>query len=444
MMPQLLVHTRRSALGATTSQQRMAAAFLSLLLGATTFSSPLAAQTAPAAGARAPIDWTVPANAYYPDAGNAWQRRSARAVGFDSTKLAQAVAFAIESENRTPRDLELAHYQSFGREPFGDAIGEFAPRGEAAGMIVRGGYIVSEWGDVDRVDMTFSVSKSFLSTTVGLAVDRGLIHDVNDLVAPYVPFVVSQHPVRGGLGADRPANGNMLHPFTGPHNARIRWDDLLRQTSDWDGVLWGKPEWADRPDRDAASWLGRSRKDPGTAYEYNDTRVNLLALAATNVWRRPLPEVLREHIMDPIGASSTWRWMGYHTSFILLDGRAVEVVSGGGHWGGGMFISARDQARFGLLTLRRGQWKGKQLLSDAWVKHATTPTVPQPTYGYMNWFLNTDGRYLASATPKTFAHVGNGTNIIIAIPEHDLLIVARWISNGAVDGLVQRVLAALE
>lgn len=393
---------------------------------------------------RAPLEWTVPGNAYFPDAGPAWQRRTARAAGLDSARLAAAIAFAIENESRTPRDLELAHYQSFGREPFGDAVGVFAPRGDATGMIVRGGYIVAEWGDPDRVDMTFSVSKSFLSTTVGLAVDRGLVRNVHDTVARYIGPIVSLHPARSGLGADRPMTGQLLDPFSGPHNARITWDHLLRQTSDWDGVLWGKPEWADRPDRDAATWLDRERKEPGSTYEYNDTRVNVLALAATNVWRRPLPEVLREYIMDPIGASPTWRWMGYHTSRILLDGREVEVVSGGGHWGGGMFISARDQARFGLLTLRRGQWKGKQLLSEDWVRQATTPTAAQPTYGYMNWFLNTDGKYLASATPKTFAHVGNGTNIIIAIPEHDLLIVARWINNSAIDGFVQRVLASLQ
>ncbi len=419
-------------------------AFVSCALALLSTHVPAQAATATAAQQRAPLEWSIPANAYFPSAGNDWEKRSARAAGFDSAKLAQAVQFAVTNESRAERDLELAHYQSFGREPFGDAVGEFAPRDDPAGIVVRGGYIVAEWGDVDRVDMTFSVSKSFLSTTVGLAVDRGMIRDVNDRVAPYVPFVVSQHPAGTGLGADRPMRGNQLTPFTGPHNSTIRWDDLLRQTSDWDGVLWGKPEWADRPDRDNSTWLTRERTTPGTVYEYNDTRVNLLALAATNVWRRPLPEVLREHIMDPIGASNTWRWMGYKTSYVLIDGRAIEVVSGGGHWGGGMFISARDQARFGLLTLRRGQWKGQQLLSEAWVRMATTPTGPQPTYGYMNWFLNTDGKYLASATPKTFAHVGNGTNIIIGIPEHDVLIVARWINNGSVDGLVQRVLAAIQ
>ncbi len=415
------------------------AAFVATVLCATVVCSARAQGTT-----RTPATWQVPANAYYPDAGPGWQHRSAQAAGFDSARLASAIAFAVTEESRAPRDLEMAHYQSFGREPLGDPVGVFKSRGDPTGMIVKGGYIVAEWGDPDRVDMTFSVSKSFLSTTVGLAVERGMIHDVRDRVGPYMGPIVSLHPQEVGLREDRPADGQLLLPFTGAHNERITWDDMLRQVSDWDGTLWGKPEWADRPDRDASTWLTRERRTPGSAYEYNDTRVNLLALAATMVWRRPLPEVLREHVMDPIGASPTWRWMGYATSQIQLDGRAVEVVSGGGHWGGGMFINARDQARFGLLTLRRGQWKGQQIISEQWVQQALTPTPVQPTYGYMNWFLNTDGKYLASATPKTFAHVGNGTNIIIAIPEHDLLIVARWINNGSVDGLVQRVLAAMQ
>jgi hypothetical protein len=84
----------------------------------------------------APAEWTVPTNAYYP--GAVWERRPARAMGFDSARLAAAIGFAIENESRTPRDLELAHYQSFGREPFGDAIGLFAPRGDPTGRLPRG------------------------------------------------------------------------------------------------------------------------------------------------------------------------------------------------------------------------------------------------------------------------------------------------------------------
>ncbi|MCV4860463.1 hypothetical protein OFB63_30920, partial [Escherichia coli] len=67
--------------------------------------------------------------------------------------------------------------------------------------------------------------------------------------------------------------------------------------------------------------------------------------------------------MDPIGASNTWRWTGYRNAWIVLNGQPVQSVSGGGHWGGGMFINAYDMARFGLLTLHKGNWNGKQLLS---------------------------------------------------------------------------------
>ncbi|MCV4785205.1 hypothetical protein OFM36_37820, partial [Escherichia coli] len=80
-----------------------------------------------------------------------------------------------------------------------------------------------------------------------------------------------------------------LEPFESENNKRITWEHLLRQTSDWEGTLWGKPDWADRPDRDVSAWLSRQRNEPGTAYEYNDVRVNLLALCLLNVWRRPLP-----------------------------------------------------------------------------------------------------------------------------------------------------------
>ncbi|HEU0301901.1 MAG TPA: serine hydrolase [Longimicrobium sp.] len=381
---------------------------------------------------------------YYPGPGDDWERRAPAQVGMDPALLDSAVAFAVANESTAARDLELAHYQTFGREPFGEAVGPFAERGDPTGIIIRHGYIVAEWGDPRRVDMTFSVTKSFLSTTVGLALDRGMIRGVSDPVEPYVGPVFVLPPEGGGRHAGGLDEGRPLRLFDNERERRITWDHLLRQTSDWEGTLWGKPDWADRPLQNPQEWLTRPRNEPGAAYEYNDVRVNLLALAALGVWRRPLPQVLREQVMDPIGASPTWRWTGYENSWVLMDGVAVQSVSGGGHWGGGMFISARDMARFGLLTLRRGRWRDRQILSEEWVRMALTPTPVEPTYGFMNWFLNTDRAYLASAPASAFAHVGNGTNIIYADPENDLVIVARWIQNGAVDGLVQRVIAAVQ
>jgi hypothetical protein len=110
---------------------------------------------------------------YYPGPDEKWERRTAQQVGMDPARLNEAIAFAVANETKTPRNLELAHYQSIGREPFDDGIGPFKERGDPTGVILRQGYIVAEWGDPHRVDMTFSVTKSFLSTTVGLALDRG-------------------------------------------------------------------------------------------------------------------------------------------------------------------------------------------------------------------------------------------------------------------------------
>lgn len=379
------------------------------------------------------------ATPYVPPPGDAWERRAPAQVGMDAARLNSAVAFALANESQAPRDLELAHHQSFGREPFGEPVGPFAERGEPSGIVLRHGYVVAEWGDPHRVDMTFSVTKSFLSTVVGLAVDRGMIASVHDPVHPYVGPVF---PLRAGTLEVEPEAPGAL--FDDARERRITWDHLLRQTSDWEGTLWEKPDWADRPLRNPQEWLTRPRGEPGAAFEYNDVRVNLLALAALHVWRRPLPEVLRDEVMRPIGASTTWQWTGYDNSWVLMDGRAVQSVSGGGHWGGGMFISARDMARFGLLVLRRGEWGERRVLSEAWVRMALAPTPASPDYGFMNWFLNADRERLPSAPATAFVHLGNGTNAIYVDPGNDLVVVARWIANPALDGLVQRVLAAVE
>jgi len=380
---------------------------------------------------------------YVPPAG-AWERRSPSAMGMDSVKLADAIAYAIEKESKTPRDLELNHYQTFGREPFGAAIGPLAPRGGATGVILRKGYVVATWGDPNAVEITNSVTKSFLSTVVGLAFDAGRIRSVDDTVSQVMPPILRAYPNGTGLGADWPGDAKWLRPFDSPHNKRLTWDHLLRQVSDWEGTLWGKPEWADRPAQQVNSWTTRPRVEPGSVYEYNDTRVNVLALAALQVWRQPLPDILRDRIMEPIGASNTWRWYGYDNSWIVLDGKLVQSVSGGGHWGGGMMINAWDMARFGLLTQRRGVWGGKQLLSEAWVTKALTPTPAQPTYGYMNWFVNTDRKYVPAAPPQAFVHVGAGNNIIYVDPVNDVVAVVRWIdTNASVNGFVERLLSSL-
>lgn len=365
--------------------------------------------------------WAQENDHYYPPKHN-WETKAPEELGLDAHQIEQAVQFALDSENSDPRDLEL-HLNSRTNEPYNELIGPVKSRGPATGLIIKDGYVAAEWGEPDGVDMTFSVTKSFLSVTAGLAWDKGLIENVDDTVRQYLP------------------TGH----FDSEHNSKITWDHLLRQTSDWQGTLWGKPDWADRPIEDITKEVvNRKRHEPGSEWKYNDVRVNVLALALLHVWRKPLPKVLKGHIMDPIGASNTWRWHGYENSWIELDGLRMQSVSGGGHWGGGMFITARDQARFGYLTLRNGQWDGRQLISEEWMEKALTPTEANPEYGYMNFFLNTGRKPLPSAPESAFYHLGAGVNMVYVDRENDLVIVARWISDyDAMNELVGRVLEAM-
>ena len=380
------------------------------------------------------------AQTYWPGTHLDWERRDPASVGFDAELLQDAVEFAIASESTAPKDLSLNHHMTFGREPLGEAIGPFTVRAPQSGLIIHKGYIVAEWGEPYKVDNTFSVAKSFLSTTVGLAYDRGLIGSVDDLVRDYMPPIVLDTE-DGEPGDEAGRRPKLL--FESEHNRKITWDHLLRQTSDWEGTLWGKPEWADRPDQDRSTWGTRARNEPGTVFEYNDTRVNLLGLVATSVWRRPLPEVLRDHVMDPIGASPTWRWHGYDNSWIILDGTMVQVPSGGSHWGGGMLINAFDMARLGLLTLHRGMWNGQRILSEEWISLATTPGAVNDSYGFMNYYLNTDRSRYPNAPEDTWTHSGAGSNLVYVDSANDLVIVTRWIQGNQMNDFLGMVFEAM-
>ncbi len=378
---------------------------------------------------------------YYPSA-NQWDVKSPTSFQIDTNKLNAAVQFAKDNESKNPKNLWLTQAMQFGKEPFSDPIGPMASRGPASGLIIYKGYIIASWGDPNAVEMVNSVTKSFVSTVVGLAVEKGLIHSIDDKVYTYLPPI---QVVKNGVAEiQNPIEQtSFIYPFETAHNRKISWDHLLRQTSDWEGVLWGKPDWADRPSDKSDEWTTRKRFEPGTVYKYNDTRVNALALAATAVWRKPLPDVLREQVMNPIGASNTWAWTGYNNAWIVLDGKMIQSVSGGGHFGGGMFINAYDMARFGLLTLRKGNWNGKQIIPESWIQKSTTPTIANTGYGFMNYFLNTNQKMYPSAPASAYAHIGNGTNAIYVDSEHDIVAVVKWMDDKSMDGFLKLLLSAL-
>lgn len=368
------------------------------------------------------------ASDYVPPKGDGWATVSAEEAGFDATRLQAVVQFAISNETKfegklgelySARDLHLKGRLDFGKEPFDDIIGPIKDREEPSGVILKGGKIVAEWGDVKRVDMTHSVTKTFLSSVAGIAHDQGKIR-VDNYVKTYID---TDH-------------------FTSEHNSKITWDHLLRQTSGWQGTLWGKPDWADRPGPNPWSTLEQGPLPVGKHWKYNDVRVNVLALALMHVYGEPLPEVLKREFMDPIGASDTWVWHGYDNSYVTINGRKMQSVSGGGHWGGGMFISARDLARLGLVAQRDGKWGDRQVLSEDWIAMARTPTDMNPGYGYMNWFLNLDKKRFPAAPETAVGFFGNGTNMVYVDKENDIVAVVRWIDRKKTQEFVELLLGA--
>lgn len=349
-------------------------------------------------------------------------------AGFDPARLAKAVRFAIEHDSDMDRDIGAALAGGHFSEPLpdGEIIGPTAPRGDPSGIILRHGRVVTQWGPVDAPDMTFSVAKSYLSICAGLAVADGLI-EIDAACFDTVPDL-----------------------FDTDQNRTITWRHLLTNTSEWQGTLWGKEDRIDHyrtlgaaPGAATKKGTPRPLQAPGTYWEYNDIRVNVLAYALMRVFRRPLPEVLKERIMDPIGASDRWSWRGYGTrSTVEIDGRQMESVSGGAHWGGGMFIPTTDHARVGQLMLQGGAWEGRQLLPVNYVDSCQLSCPLNPSYGFL-WWLNGDGAHMPSAPRTSFFALGVGRNLIWM--DHDLGLVAviRWIDRDSCDAFCAHVMDAL-
>ena len=382
--------------------------------------------------AAAPIAQQAP---FYPPAG-AWPKKSAAELGMDPAKLAEAVAF--EQAHESNREMDFSDQERI----FGTLLGSVPNiRAHTNGVVIYKGYEVAEFGDPTWADPTYSVAKSMLSTVAGIAVRDGLIKDLNATVGTTVKD--------GG--------------YDSPRNGQITWKNHLNQESEWEGNMWGKPDnFIGHEAFGEGEMKPREQKKPGTYYEYNDVRINRLALSLLRTFQKPVPDVFRDEVMNVIGASNTWRWIPYHNSFAEVNGKKMASVSGGTRWGGGVWINAMDMARFGYLWLRGGKWGDKQIVPAAYVKAALTPSTisNSPDYGYL-WWLNTrqdnakcanpparggsrDGcSNLPGLPPNSYAANGAGSNTITVVPDHDMVVVWRWHAGNQAE-FIKRVVAAIK
>ena len=351
---------------------------------------------------------------YYPPAGT-WAKRSAAELGMDQAALDAAVQFAQSRESTRAMDF------SDQERIFGSMLGSVPNiRAKTNGLVIYKGYVVAEFGDTTWADPTYSVAKSMMATVAGIAVRDGKL---GDLDAP-----VGRTVKDGG--------------YDSPRNALVTWKMHLQQETEWEGTMFGKKD--DFVGKEAFGEGERKPRElrrPGSYYEYNDVRINRLGLSLLRTFKESVPDVFRREVMDPIGASNTWRWIPYHNSFVDVDGKRIASVSGGTRWGGGVWINAQDMARFGYLWLRGGKWGERQIVPPAYVKAAITPSQHGPDYGYL-WWLNTQGKNYPGLPTNAYGARGAGSNTITILPDQDLVVVWRWHAGNEAE-FVKRVVAAI-
>jgi CubicO group peptidase (beta-lactamase class C family) len=282
-------------------------------------------------------------------------------------------------------------------------------------VIIRNGYLIWEGPGANAVHEIYSCTKTFTSTVLGLLVTEGAL-GADDHAVKYLPSLDDQYP----------------------EYAKIRLSHLATMTSGYDSVM-GDGWKFYKTDRAKHHQHVLSFTTPGpplfpagTSFKYHDPAVHILGYVLTRAAGESLEQVFRTRVADPIGIRQlTWSNYGHR------DGIPFNNAAGTpGRGQGGVYSSPRDLARYGLLYLNRGNWKGKQILDASFVERATSTQVPAEVgakysdltgrYGFF-WWTNgvaADGtRPWPSAPPKTFAARGAGRNFIFAIPEWSLVIV---------------------
>jgi len=348
--------------------------------------------------------------------------------------------------------------------PYNKLLGPVFSRGPTCGLVRQHGETLCRWGDTERADMTFSVTKTYLAMVAGIASDDGLIKNLDDTV--FETLQAHQLDTNG---------------FETAHNKTISWRNMLQFTSEWQGSCFGipdqvdhfrqvsmqqKPETVIQTEISPAKGEKRELQTPGTFWEYNDVRINQFSLALMRLFGRPLPDIFETRIMQAIGinarenqtvdpnrapASPWWQWHGYANSWVdNEEGKQIQSVPGGGHWGGGMVISATHQAAIAELLIGNGLNQTSKrnsaparILSEQWVRLMQTPCDIAPYYGLYTW-LNTDFCISPEAPETAFFAMGVGGQAILHDTKNQLVVVLRWINADYTTEIINMIYSKLK
>lgn len=311
---------------------------------------------------------------------------------------------------RAPGDLpDLYTYKGQTRR-----VQEFLDKTWTTGLIViqddrivfeeyyRGNTEASSW-------ISWSMSKSFVSALVGIALEEGTIQDIGDPVTRYVPSLK-------GSGYDGVPIKHVLQMSSG-----IRFkEDYADFFSDINRM--GRAFALSRSMDDFVASLETERV-PGKRHHYVSMDTQVLGMVLREATGQSLSSYLEEKIWQRVGMELDAYW--------IIDGKGMELAFGG------LNAVLRDYARFGLLYLHKGQWKGQEIVPAAWVKASVTPDAPhlQPGrnpasnsvlgYGYQWWIPEgSEGDFVAIGIYNQFIYVHPGQKVVIAktsaYPDYDV------------------------
>jgi len=251
--------------------------------------------------------------------------------------------------------------------------------------------VVDEWGETASRSWLYSIWKSVLSALYGAPAQDGRIRLDQTLAE---------------LGIDD------IPPSLTPEEKQATVRQLLQARS---GVYHAAV--ADTPDVVAVR-PPRGSFPPGTHWYYNNWDVNVLGAIFERAAGRGFFEEVKRRIAEPIQMEDFRLEDGYYE-------RGPESI----HPAYPMRMTARDLARFGLLCLRQGQWRGQQIVPKEWVRESTTSysnAGEAGGYGYM-WWVAVDGRHFPGMTMDegTYWAAGMYGQYLVIIPRRDLVVVHR-------------------
>lgn len=272
----------------------------------------------------------------------------------------------------------------------------------AALIVLKDGVLVYEnyWltGAVDEPWLTHSISKSFISAAVGLAVRDGLISSVDDPISDYFPALV-------GTGYDGVAIEDVLQMSSG-----IKWDETYSDPNSDINRLGRVMFWGSSYDDFVATMM--NERPPGTYNRYTGMDTQALTALVATVTGRSVSNYLQDELWHPLGAE--------HDAFWITDNHGRELGLGG------LNATARDLAKFGELYRLNGAWNGNQLLPADWVQASITPRAPhlQPGkndlsahtmgYGYQWWIPEGEtGDFLGIGIYNQFVYVSPASGMVI-------------------------------